>query len=266
MPSVLALFAHPDDIEFVAAGTLALLSQRGWDVHLMNLANGCCGSTTTSREETARIRLAEAKRAAEHLRGVHYDPIFNDLEIEYTQDAIKHLVGIIRRSRPSIVLTHAPLDYMEDHMQTCRLAVTAAFAKGVPNYPEPSDSRYVEAYYSDVTIYHAQPHGNRTPLGQIVRPGLGVFVDEVMPIKRLMLSEHRSQQQWLKESQGMNSYLQTMVDLGSEVSGMFRSRVAKDRLGKFAEGWTRHLHLGYSACEIDPLKEALGDLAIELPA
>jgi LmbE family N-acetylglucosaminyl deacetylase len=264
MPSVLALFAHPDDIEFVAAGTLALLSKRGWDIHLMNLANGCCGSTTTSREETARIRLVEAKQAAGHLHATHYEPIFNDLDIAYTQDAIIHLLGILRRAQPSIILTHAPVDYMEDHMQTCRLAVTAAFAKGVPNYPDPSDARYLDAYYSDVTIYHAQPHGNRTPLGQVVRPGLGVFVDGVMQTKQAMLAEHRSQQQWLKESQGMNSYIQTMFDLGSQVAGMFRSRVAEDRLGRYAEGWTKHLHLGFSAKEIDPLQEALGPLAIEL--
>jgi LmbE family N-acetylglucosaminyl deacetylase len=264
MPSVVAFFAHPDDIEFVAAGTLALLRERGWEIHLMNLANGCCGSTTTSRDQTARVRLQEAKQAAKHLQATHYDPIFNDLEIEYTQGAIKHLLGIIRRARPSIILTHTPVDYMEDHMQTCRLAVTAAFSKGVPNYPEPSDPSFTEAYYSDVAIYHAQPHGNRTPLGNLVRPKLGVFVDSVMETKRAMLAEHQSQQQWLKESQGMNSYIQTMYDLGGEVASMFRSRVSKDRLGRYAEGWTRHLHLGYSAKPIDPLQEALGKLAVEL--
>jgi LmbE family N-acetylglucosaminyl deacetylase len=257
MPSVLALFAHPDDIEFVAAGTLALLGQRGWDIHLMNLANGCCGSTTTSREQTARIRLEEAKRAASHLRATHYDPIFDDLEIEYTQDAIKHLLGIIRRSKPTILLTHAPVDYMEDHMQTCRLAVTAAFAKGVPNYPDPSDPLYT---------HHAQPHGNRTPLGQSVRPQLGVFVDSVMETKRAMLAEHRSQQQWLKESQGMNSYIQTMLDLGSEVTDAFAAGGAGALSGRYAEGWTRHLHLGFSAKPVDPLKDALSDLAIEFPS
>ncbi len=266
MPSVLALFAHPDDIEFVAAGSLALLGQRGWDIHLMNLANGCCGSTTTSREQTARIRLEEAKRAASHLRATHYDPIFDDLEIEYTQDAIKHLLGIIRRSKPTILLTHAPVDYMEDHMQTCRLAVTAAFAKGVPNYPDPSDPLYTQAFYSDIAIYHAQPHGNRTPLGQSVRPQLGVFVDSVMETKRAMLAEHRSQQQWLKESQGMNSYIQTMLDLGSEVTDAFAAGGAGALSGRYAEGWTRHLHLGFSAKPVDPLKDALSDLAIEFPS
>jgi LmbE family N-acetylglucosaminyl deacetylase len=266
MPSVLALFAHPDDIEFVAAGTLALLKQQGWDIHLMNLADGCCGSTTTSRQETARIRLEEAKRAAAHLQATHYDPIFHDLEIQYTQDALIHLVGIVRRVKPRIVLTHAPVDYMEDHMQTCRLAVTAAFAKGVPNYPEPSDPRFEPAFFNDVTVYHAQPHGNRTPLGTTVRPGLGVFVDGVMDTKQAMLAEHRSQQAWLKESQGMNSYIQTMLDLGSQVAGMLRSRISRERRGAYAEGWTKHLHLGFSDTDCDPLRDVLGPLAVELPS
>ena len=258
MPSVLALFAHPDDIEFVAAGTLALLKRHGWDIHLMNLADGCCGSTTTDREETARIRLLEAKEAAKHLNAVHYDPIFHDLEVDYTQDALVHLVGIIRRVQPRIVLTHAPFDYMEDHMQTCRLAVTAAFSKGVPNYPNPGDPRYVVPYYSDVTIYHAQPHGNRTPLGKVVQPDFAVFVDSVMEVKRAMLGEHRSQQAWLKESQGMNSYIQTMLDLGAEVASMAQSVDALDRSkGEYAEGWTKHLHLGFSATDSDPLREIL---------
>jgi LmbE family N-acetylglucosaminyl deacetylase len=210
--------------------------------------------------------LEEAKQAASHLRATHYDPIFNDLEVEYTQDAIKHLLAIIRKAQPTILLTHAPVDYMEDHMQTCRLVVTAAFAKGVPNYPESSDRRYVKAIYSDIAIYHAQPHGNRTPLGQSVRPQLGVFVDPVMETKRAMLAEHRSQQQWLKESQGMNSYIQTMLDLGSEVAGVFGSSGVRDIPGRYAEGWTKHLHLGFSSKPFDPLKDALGDLAIELPS
>jgi len=264
MPSVLALFAHPDDIEFVAAGTLALLKRKGWEIHMMNLANGCCGSTTTSREETARIRLEESRGAAGHLQATHYDPIFNDLEVDYSQLALIHLVWILRRAKPTIVLTHAPLDYMEDHMQTCRLAVSAAFAKGVPNYPDPKDSRYVPAYYEDLAIYHAQPHGNRTPLGEIVRPELAIGIDSVIEVKQAMLSEHRSQQAWLQDSQGMNSYVQTMLDLGREVVEISSGTEVSNRSAayKYAEGWRRHLHLGYSAQAIDPLRDALEEYTV----
>ncbi|MEK0425806.1 MAG: hypothetical protein RJB11_1897, partial [Planctomycetota bacterium] len=37
-----------------------------------------------------------------------------------------------------------------------------------------------------------------------------------------------------------------------------------DPPGKFAEGWTRHLHLGYSTSPFDPLKDALGDLVVAI--
>ena len=48
-PAVLAAFAHPDDIEFVAAGTLLLLRAAGWQTHYLNLTGGDCGSMTTDR-------------------------------------------------------------------------------------------------------------------------------------------------------------------------------------------------------------------------
>ncbi|MEO1991634.1 MAG: PIG-L family deacetylase, partial [Pirellulales bacterium] len=64
---VLAVFAHPDDIEFMAAGTLLLLHSSGWDIHYLNLSGGDCGSMTTGPRETQNIRAAEARRAADML-------------------------------------------------------------------------------------------------------------------------------------------------------------------------------------------------------
>ena len=55
MPSVLALFAHPDDIEFVAAGTMLLLQQQGWDLHYMNLCSGNGGSVENRATELREI-------------------------------------------------------------------------------------------------------------------------------------------------------------------------------------------------------------------
>jgi N-acetylglucosamine malate deacetylase 1 len=248
MPSVLAIFAHPDDIEFVAAGTLLRLRDRGWEVHYMNVANGCCGSTTTGREETARIRLEESRRAATLLGARHYAPICNDLEVDYTQANLAKIAALVRRAKPSIVLTHAPFDYMEDHMQTCRLVVTATFARGVPNYASDPD---LPAWDGDVAIYHAQPHGNRTPMGDWVAPDIVIPIDGVMDQKRTMLEQHQSQQAWLQASQGLNSYCQTMFDLGAEVARMTRSS------SQYAEGWRRHLHLGFSSVLTDPLSQAL---------
>jgi len=249
MPSVLAVFAHPDDIEFVAAGTLLRLRDLGWEVHYMNVANGCCGSTTTNREETAAIREQESRRAAALLAAHFYPPICDDLDIHYTTENIAKIAAIVRQAQPTILLTHAPVDYMEDHMQTCRLALTAAFARGAPNYPTLPQ---VPAWEGDVTVYHAQPHGNRTPLGEFSPPEWCVSIDSVVDRKREMLAQHQSQQAWLQSSQGLNSYCQTMLDQCSELA------TACGSSSQYVEGWRRHLHLGYAAHAMDPLREALG--------
>ena len=45
-----AVAAHPDDIEFVMAGTLMQLADAGYELHYMNIANGCCGSIAAQRQ------------------------------------------------------------------------------------------------------------------------------------------------------------------------------------------------------------------------
>ena len=252
MPSVLALFAHPDDIEFVAAGTMLLLQERGWELHYMNLCTGNGGSIEMDGPTTARTRLAEAREAARILGATFYPPICDDLELTYSVPLLRRVAAVVRQARPSIVLTHSPADYMEDHMAACRLAVTAAFAHGIPNFvtDPPTD-----AYFHDVTVYHAMPHGLCDPLRQALDAGLYVNTASVHNRKRQALAAHASQKNWLDVSQGMDSYLVSMDEASAAVAA---------RAGRFqlAEGWRRHLHLGFSSKAIDPLAEALGgDLA-----
>lgn len=252
MPSVLALFAHPDDIEFVAAGTLLLLQQRGWDIHYMNLCTGNGGSVQMDGPTTAKKRLEEAREAARILGAVFYPPIADDLELTYDVTYLRKVAAIVREAQPSIVLTHAPSDYMEDHMQASRLAVTAAFAHGIPNFvTDPPCSHYSH----DVTVYHAMPHGLCDPLRQKLQASSYVDTTTVHAQKRDSLAAHESQKHWLDVSQGMDSYLISMDEASRAVgrlSGHF----------EYAEGWRRHLHLGFSASAIDPLKDALGDLCL----
>jgi LmbE family N-acetylglucosaminyl deacetylase len=248
MKRAFAVAAHPDDIEFVMAGTLILLNRAGYEIHYMNICNGCCGSTENSAEHTARLREGEARSAAAMIGAVFHPPLVNDLELFYDHPTLARLAAVMREVAPEILLVHAPCDYMEDHTNACRLAVTAAFARCVPNYPTDPPRPPVA---QDVTVYHAQPHGNRDSLGQVVRPGLFVDVETVLELKTAMLGCHRSQQRWLESSQGFPSYLVTMHELMAEVGGMSgRYRVA--------EGWRRHLHYGFCAADADPLSQALG--------
>ncbi len=244
-----AVAAHPDDIEFVMAGTLLLLKQAGYEIHYMNIANGCCGSTEYSAAHTAQIREREAIAAADLIGAEFHASLVNDLEIFYDDDTLKRLAAVMREVAPEILLVHAPSDYMEDHMNACRLAVTAAFARGMPNYTTRPDRPPVE---QPVTIYHAQPHGNRDPLGNLVRPSLFVDVSSVLDTKTAMLACHQSQQQWLDTSQGLNAYLETMRELMREVGGLSGRY-------EYAEGWRRHIHLGLCLEHDDPLPAALAN-------
>ena len=142
MPTVIAIAAHPDDIEFVMAGTLLLLGEAGWEIHYLNLSSGNLGSTTMTPAQTARVRRAEAQAAAKVLGATWHAPFCNDLEIFYDARTLRRLGAIIRRSSPTSILTHSPQDYMEDHMNTCRLAVTAAFVRAMPGIaPRPCAGR-----------------------------------------------------------------------------------------------------------------------------
>src|SRR5207249_10992310 len=105
---------------------------------------------------TRRSSDLEARAAAKVL-GAHFHPnLTDDLEILYDLALLRALAAVIREVKPNIVLTHSPQDYMEDHTNTSRLAVTAAFARGMPNFKS-VPARPTADY--PVTIYHAMPHG-----------------------------------------------------------------------------------------------------------
>jgi LmbE family N-acetylglucosaminyl deacetylase len=247
MPRAFAVFAHPDDIEFVAAGTLMRLRDVGYEIHYMNVADGCCGSTQYDRETLARMRREESQAACDQIGAVYHDSIAHDLDVFYDRETLARMAAVMRDVAPEIVLTHAPHDYMEDHMNTCRLTVTAAFARGMPNVPTDPPVAITE---QSVTVYHAQPHGNCDPLGNPVRPSLCVDVGDLLDKKAAMLECHVSQKRWLDESQGLDSYTQTMRDLMRDVG-----RISEHF--EYAEGWRKHLHLGLCAADADPLHAAL---------
>ena len=246
---VLALAAHPDDIEFMMAGTLLLLGQAGCELHVMNIANGCCGSTQMDAATTAHTRDGEARRAAQVEGAVFHPPLCDDLAILYTPELLARLTAVYRQIAPDMLLLPSPQDYMEDHQNACRLGVSAAFCRGMPNFsvipPQP-------AIENDVTLYHAQPYGHRDMLNRLVWPDLAVDIGEVIEEKTDALAQHRSQRQWLDDSQGLDSYLQTMRDQAAWLAGHVEG-VA------FAEGWRRHNPLGFCAPDADPLADVLGE-------
>lgn len=251
-PAALAVAAHPDDIEFMMAGTLLLLGQAGFELHYMNVANGSMGTATQSREAIIARRTAEAREAAQLLGAVFHQPLVDDLDIYYDRELPRKVCAVVREVQPVIMLLQSPQDYMEDHINACRLAVSAAFFRGMVNFisdpPRPPIAK-------EVTLYHALPWGLRDPLRRLIAPGQYVDITSVITTKRDALACHKSQKEWLDTSQGLDSYLTTMEEMSREVgrmSGRFQ----------YAEGWRRRLHLGFCAEKADPLTDALGGKVI----
>lgn len=246
--TALAIVAHPDDIEFSMAGTLLLLKDCGADIHFWNLADGCYGSMIHGRADIVRIRAREAAAAAKRAGAMLHPPLVPDLCIFHTPELIAKVTAVVRAVKPAIILTHALQDYMEDHMNAARLAVTGAFIRAAPNFI--SDPP-VEAWSGDTVVYHALPHGLRGPLREPAHAELYVNVGSVLDRKADLLAEHASQFEWLDATQGMESMVGEMRTFSAgagALSGRFQ----------YAEGFTRHLHLGFAAEAADPLRNALG--------
>ena len=246
--TAIAIAAHPDDIEFMMAGTLCLLQEAGWRTHYLNLSTGSCGSLVHRAPALRRLRRREAQRAAQVLGAAYHESMADDLEVLYGLPLLRRVAAVIREVRPAIVLTHSPQDYMEDHSETCRLAVSAAFVRGVPNFRSQPPRA---SWPGETTVYHALPHGLHDGLRRRVIPGAWVDTTSVHDRKLTALACHESQHRWLQASQGMNSYLRDMEATAREVG-------RGSRRFRFAEGWRRHSHLGFCAAAADPLRDALG--------
>jgi len=230
------------------AGTLLLLKEAGWEIHYFNLCSGNCGSAQYAPARTRALRRREARNAA-RLLGAQYHPSFtDDLELFHDDRSIRRVAAVVREVEPAILLVHSPQDYMEDHANACRVAVTAAFARGMPNYHSRPRRRPTG---QDVTLYHAMPHGLRDGLRRLIVPGAFVNTASVHAAKRAALAAHQSQKAWLDSSQGMESYLKAMDEMSLAVGRLSRQF-------EHAEGWRRHSHLGFCAPQADPLRAALG--------
>jgi len=245
---VLAVGAHPDDIEFMMAGTLLRLKELGASIHMWNVAAGNCGTATLEREEITRIRAEEARASASMIGAAWHPPVADDIMIYYEHKLVAKAAALVRNVKPDIILAPSPEDYMEDHQNASRLMVTAAFVRGMKGFI--SDPPF-PPWNGSTSIYHAMPYGLRDGLRRRIRPGLFVDIGAVLATKREMLACHRSQKEWLDVSQGLDAYLTQMENMSREVGVL-------SKLFVFAEGWRRHSHLGFSPSDTDPLKEILG--------
>src|SRR3954453_4559349 len=131
---VLALHAHPDDLEFQCAGTLALLREAGCPVTMATMTPGDCGSAAHDAEAIAAVRRPEAKAAADLIGADCLCLEFRDLAIFNDDESRRRVTEVLRRTRPDLILTAPPGGHLCDHEMTSLLVRDACFAAPIPNY------------------------------------------------------------------------------------------------------------------------------------
>ena len=220
---VLAVGAHPDDLEILCGGTLARYASEGHDVVMCHATTGDMGSFVHSREEISAIRVEEARRAAAVIGAEHATLGLCDGEASAADPAQKRLVvDLVREVRPDVVITHAPNDYMGDHNEVSKLVFECSFYATFPNLEtgRPRHDAVTPIYYMD------------TVAGLGFVPTEYVDITETMETKVAMLEAHASQLEWLRDHDG--------VDIVEEMRTAARYRGQQCGV-RYAEGFVRCL-------------------------
>lgn len=210
MTSILAVHAHPDDIETLGAGTLALLAERGHRIVIATATAGEGGAVDTDPEETAGIRRREAAAAAALIGAEYRCAGFPDLAVFNDDASRRRMTELVRWARPEIVITAAPADYHPDHEAVSVLVRDACFAASVPNY-RTGEAAPLPAIPH---LYFMDPIGGRDRDGVRVRPDFGVDIATTMETKRRMLTAHASQVAWVAKQHGLADFLRSMEAWG----------------------------------------------------
>ncbi len=193
--NVLAISAHPDDVEIACSGTLAKCVKRGDRVVVCHLSTGNLGHVIIPPDELTKIRAAEAERAGK-MAGIEViGGMFDDIDIYDNNKAARDkVIDVIRYANPDFIITHNPDDYMPDHTAVSRLVFDASFGATIPNYKTKQSgvAKLVPIYYMD-------------PLAGVnFQPTEYVDITEEIDLKIRMLECHESQLVWMREHDGID--------------------------------------------------------------
>ena len=215
---ILAVGAHPDDLEILCSGTLAKYVGQGAHIIMAIATDGSAGHMLIPPDKLAQIRHKEAQEAASligaelHWLGYPDELIFEDM------DTRLRFIDLIREAKPDLILTHDPNDYHPDHRVVSRLMFDASFVSGLPNIKteHPAHPGVCPLYYFD------------TLTGAGFLPTEYVDITDTFETKKAMLRSHASQLTWLKEHDN--------IDIVDFITVMARSRGLQCGV-QYAEGF-----------------------------
>jgi LmbE family N-acetylglucosaminyl deacetylase len=247
MPVVLSVLAHPDDAEFLCAGTLIRLAQKGWNVHIATMTPGDCGSADLDAAIISAIRRAEGATAAAQIGANYHCLEERDLRVIYKESALEKVVRLMRQTRADLVLTHSPADYHLDHEMCSTLTRAAAFAAAVPNFQE-AQGPVTQPLDRVPHLYYCDPLEGVDALGREIPPAFCIDISAVIDQKAHMLAAHASQRDWLLKHHGVDHYIDAMRE--------WSQRRGREVGVAYAEGFRQHL--GHSYPKNNWLVEVLG--------
>ena len=251
MDRVLAFGCHPDDVEFMAAGTLALLADKGYEIHIATMTGGEVGHPTKTREQIRAQRLQEAERAARVINATYHYAGGCDLEVEFSEFYRRIATRVMREVDPLIVLTLPPMDYLADHEQTSLLVRNAAYIATVPLYDCDAATQHTGRF---PYLYYWNASNLTDIFGRPLPLHFGIDVTSAMETKEKMLACHHSQREWLAYHNQWDSYLETMRTW---------TRKQGELIGReYGECFIQHLGTGHPHDNI--LKNICGELCVEL--
>jgi LmbE family N-acetylglucosaminyl deacetylase len=246
-PVALAVLAHPDDAEFLCAGTLARLrKEKGWEVHIASMTAGDCGSAEHPPDEIARIRRGEGAAAAAAVGGTYHCLEERDLRVIYNEPALEKVVRLLNAVRAAVVFTHSPDDYHLDHEQTSKIVRGATFAAPIPNFLH---GRHLHPPLDHIPhLFYCDPVEGKDAFGLPIAPGFRIDITAVIEDKVRMLACHESQRAWLRKHHGVDNLVESMRE--------WAAAQGKAAGVPYAEGFRQHL--GHSYPQTNVLAELLG--------
>jgi len=200
--SVLAVGAHPDDVEYSAGGTVAKYVRAGHKVTILNLTRGEAGSMKIPSEELAKIRTEEGIRGGKVLgAGVRYlpqsgTPGFRDGDLNPTREAVLAVVDVIREVKPNIMISHHPNEIHPDDRAAGVITRDAFTICALPLVKTKLPAHSV----SDLYMY-----GDIHRFTELPQSIIYVDIEDTIDLKVKALAEHKSQVEWLREHKGYDA-------------------------------------------------------------
>jgi LmbE family N-acetylglucosaminyl deacetylase len=250
MTRILAIHAHPDDVEVLGAGTLALLAGGGNHITIVTMTAGDCGSVEMNLAETGRVRQKEAATAAAIIGADYHCAGFGDLCLFSDDASRRQTTELIRAAKPDVVITASPVDYHPDHEATSMLVRDALFASSVPNY----QTGPAAALAAIPSLYFMDPIEGRDRSGIRITPDFGVDITAQFETKAKILAAHASQRNWVMKQHGIDDYMLSMKKWAAKRGNMFGVT--------YAEGFRQYTGTPYPRTKL--LQSLVGD-ALLLP-